>query len=214
MKLHLGCGEQYLKSYLNIDFPTSKHNVQKRAVADKFADILNLKYPSTSIEEIRLHHVFEHFSRATACALLSAWNIWLKDGGVLRIEVPDLEKMAKNITSYLLSKRKKFIAERHIFGSQEAPWATHFAGYTPKRLTNFLERYGFRVERIKKNNWKSTANIEVFAIKKTQKISLKEFEKITREYLGQFLLDSSENEQRLLNVWMKVYKSQIRNKFK
>jgi len=213
-KLHLGCGERYLKGYINIDFPPAFHSVQKRSVADRLIDIKNLKYPPQSIEEVRLHHVFEHFPRAVSSALLATWYTWLKNGGLLRIEVPDLEKMAQTITGRFSSKRKKLVAERHIFGSQEAPWATHFAGYTPLGLTDFLERYGFKVEKVKKNNWKGTSNIEVVAIKSDLDITTQGFEKITRNYLRQFLLDSSESEQRLLNVWMKVYQSQVKKNLK
>lgn len=209
-KLHLGCGERYLKGYINIDFPADLHRVQKHSVADRLIGIQKLKYPPETIDEIRLHHVFEHFSRAMASALLTTWHVWLKDGGLLRIEVPDLEKMAQNITSRFSSNRKKMMAERHIFGSQEAPWAVHFAGYTPSRLTSFLEKYGFKVIKIKKNHWKATANIEIFAVKNNQKITLKKFEEITRQYLRQFLVDNSSSEQKLLKVWMKDYHDQIK----
>ena len=201
MKLHLGCGERYLKDYVNIDFPQVLHSVQKHSVADRLIDIRNLKYPPKSIEEIRLHHVFEHFPRVTACALLTDWNTWLKDNGVLKIEVPDTEIMFKNYDNR---------AQRHIFGSQEASWATHFAGYTSKNLTSFLAMYGFAIKEIKKNNWKGTANIEIVAVKKGKRITLKQFEKITRKYLKSFLIDGSCSERRLLKVWMKNYNDQIK----
>lgn len=201
MKLHLGCGEHYLKGYLNIDFPSLRHSVQKKTVADKFADILKLNFPPGSIEEIRLHHVFEHFPRAVACALLTGWHTWLENHGILRIEVPDLEKMFRNYNC---------LAQRHIFGSQEASWAYHLCGYTTESIGDFLTRYGFGIKKIKKNNWKGTANIEVFAVKEGRKMSLEEFEKITRKYLSQFLLDNSSSERELFKVWMKNYNDQIK----
>ena len=34
-------------------------------------------------------------------------------------------------------------------------------------------------------------------------------EKITKKYLSSFLLDKSKSEQRLLNVWMEIYKNQV-----
>lgn len=81
-KIHLGCGERYLEGYLNIDFPSSEHH-----------NLLEFSYEKESVSEIRLHHVFEHFDRATALALFSPW------------------------------KRKRLVATRHIFGSHEASWA-------------------------------------------------------------------------------------------
>lgn len=210
MKLHLGCGERYLKDYVNIDFPAAKHTVQKQSVADRLIDIHNLRYSLQTVEEIRLHHVFEHFSRTVACALLVIWHSWLINGGVLRIEVPDFEKMARHITNRFSSKRKKLVAERHIFGSQEAPWGTHFAGYTTKRLTDLLERYEFRVDNIRNNSWKNTANIEVFATKTYSNKTVEQFEKITQKYLGSFLLDNSGSERKLLEVWMDIYRNQVK----
>ena len=85
MKLHLGCGQRYFEGYVNIDYPQSEHTVQQKSVADQFANLMELRYRKGTIDEVRLHHVFEHFPRATACALLASWNSWLKIGGILRI---------------------------------------------------------------------------------------------------------------------------------
>jgi predicted SAM-dependent methyltransferase len=81
VKLHLGYGQRYLEGYVNIDFPVSEDTLQKDNVADLHAGILGLRYPVGSVEEIRLHHVFEHFSRPVACALLASWFSWLYPGG-------------------------------------------------------------------------------------------------------------------------------------
>lgn len=67
LKLHLGCGEVYLDGYRNIDYPPSEHTVQTQTKVDEYADILReLVYPRASIEEVRLHHVFEHFTHPGA----------------------------------------------------------------------------------------------------------------------------------------------------
>jgi predicted SAM-dependent methyltransferase len=95
MKLHLGCGQKYMEGYINIDYPSSEHTIQQTSVADEFHNLYELKYSAQSIEEIRLHHVFEHFERMSACAFMAAWNSWLKLGGILRIEVPDFETTFK-----------------------------------------------------------------------------------------------------------------------
>jgi predicted SAM-dependent methyltransferase len=213
-KLHLGCGERYLEGYINIDFPPAKHSIQKETVADRLVDIRKLKYQPGTIEEIRLHHVFEHFPRTVACALLVIWHTWLEQGGVLRIEVPDLEKMAQKIVSRFSSRKNILLAERHIFGSQEAPWAVHYTGYSPDDLTYFLEKYGFKVNKIKKNSWKGTSNVEVFAIKDDASLTFRDFEKITKKYLGMFLVDNSASEKELLQVWMKTYRDQIQKSLK
>lgn len=209
LKLHLGCGERYLDGYKNVDFPANEHSVQTKRVADEYVDILTLRYPAESIEEIRLHHVFEHFTRPIACALLSCWFSWLKPRGLLRIEVPDFQKTAWMILRPAVSLRRRLIAERHLFGTHEADWAIHCDGYTNKILKSMVEIFGYRVSKIIKNSWMSTYNLELFAIKKEEQITRLDFENIAEKYLRTYLLDGSETEKRLLKVWMSTFKKQI-----
>ena len=209
MKLHLGCGQRYLPGYVNIDFADSAHTVQEKSIADLLADILELQYASDSIEEIRLHHVFEHFPRPVACALLSGWYSWLKQGGVLHIEVPDFQKTAQVMLRPLRSFKKQAVAERHLFGSHEAHWAVHCEGYTPAILQKMIESFGFTVRQIKKNSWMGTYNFELFAEKSAKMTSKNEFAKITEAFLKNYLLDEGESESRLLGVWMDIYNKQI-----
>jgi len=209
MKLHLGCGQRYLEGYVNIDFPSSSHSVQEKSVADLHADILSLSYSSEIIEEIRLHHVFEHFPRPIACALLASWFFWLKHGGLLRIEVPDFQRTARVISSAFSLIPKRAVAERHLFGSHEADWAVHCEGYTPSMLKKMVETFGFRVKEIKKNSWMGTFNFELLATKNNKDISRVAFDNIVSGYLKNYLLDDSASEDRLLEVWMKKYKKQL-----
>ncbi len=209
MKLHLGCGQRYLQGYNNIDFPSSSHSVQEKSVADLQADILSLRFAHQSIEEIRLHHVYEHFPRPVASALLVSWFSWLEPGGVLHIEVPDFQKTARRILNPFVTFKKKAVAERHLFGSHEAGWAVHCEGYTPETLKKMLEYFGFKVIKIKKNSWLGTYNFELYACKTAKEISLNEFAIITKNYLKEFLLDEGVSETRLLIVWLDIYSHQI-----
>ena len=92
MKPHLGCGERYINGYINIDFPSESRTVMDTSKADIHTNILELNYSLESIDEIRLHHVFEHFTRPVASALIAGWYSWLKPGGKMHIEVPDFEE--------------------------------------------------------------------------------------------------------------------------
>ena len=72
IKLHLGCGETILPGYVNIDYPKDQHNIMNVS-PDLAADLTRLACRENSIDEIRLHHVFEHFNRIAALwACLSA----------------------------------------------------------------------------------------------------------------------------------------------
>jgi predicted SAM-dependent methyltransferase len=140
IKLHLGCGEQYLEGYTNIDFPVEEHSVMKPK-ADKFADIRSLQYESGSISEIRSHHVFEHFSRAETLKLLKQWHGWLQVGGKLVIETPDFENSIKKFIFADIQTQSQLL--RHIFGSQEAKWAYHLDGWYAKKFKYILKQFGF-----------------------------------------------------------------------
>ena len=157
MRLHLGCGERRLPGYHNVDFGGDHHTVLNPA-ADEVADITLLRYPAGSIEEIRLHHVFEHFCRAQAVALLLVWQSWLRPGGILRIEVPDFAASARAALGLLASRQRQSVAIRHIFGSQEAGWADHKAGYTARTLRDLVSRCGFVAGKLRRAAWRGTYN--------------------------------------------------------
>ncbi len=209
MKLHLGCGQRYFEGYVNIDFPLTEHTVQQDSVADELANLLELKYADESIDEVRLHHVFEHFSRPVTCALLTNWYGWLKMGGVLHIEVPDFERTAKAALSIFSSEKEKFVAMRHIFGSQEAHWAVHYEGYSPKSLSRLMETFGFEVTEIRKNDHKGTYNVEVLAKKKEQHVTLSELTNRAEAYQKNYLVDESVSELMMLNTWMDIYRQHL-----
>jgi hypothetical protein len=206
MKLHLGCGQRYLEGYVNIDFPASEHTVQIKPVADEFGDITKLRYKAASIEEVRLHHTYEHFIRSVACGLLASWHSWLKDGGTVHIEVPDFTRTAISVLNPLSDEHTKAVGLRHIFGSNEADWAIHYEGWTLPRLKKLLELFGFSVMAIDRNSWHGTFNIEVVAVKK-QNLSKDELEAKAKTYLSDFILD--ESELPLLEVWVGQYRDQI-----
>jgi predicted SAM-dependent methyltransferase len=212
MKLHLGCGQKYLEGYINIDYPMTEHSVQQKSVADELANLMELRYKPGSIDEVRLHHVFEHFSRSTASALLASWNSWLKEGGVLRIEVPDFEKTGKVALSRFSSKKGKSVAIRHIFGSQEAHWAVHYHGYTPSGLAAYIESYGFKVQKKDKNSHLGTYNVDITAIKQSSK-SKAESLAITKDYLSTFMVADVESERFMLETWFKEYDLQVEKTF-
>jgi len=115
----------------------SEHTVQTVVGADIFADISILNFPSCSVDEIRSHHVFEHFNRSVALALLCKWHQWLKIGGTLIVETPDFEASINSLVSSRYNYHQKQVIIRHIFGSHENYWAIHCDGGTKKSFTIF-----------------------------------------------------------------------------
>lgn len=215
MKLHLGCGRKYLEGYVNIDFPDSEHTVQKDLTADVYADIHGLVYPHDSIDEIRLHHVFEHFSRPTALALLCRWRNWLKPGGVLRLETPDAMACFKQMFSPFSSFSAKQQVMRHLFGSHEAEWAFHADGWYEEKFRVTLSKLGYSSIRVVKTKWEMLRNIEVTATKSSETCGYAEFEKAVEELLTMSAVTLKqeqvrivpESEKAMVKVWMDAWKS-------
>jgi predicted SAM-dependent methyltransferase len=208
MKLHLGCGQRYLQGYTNIDFPLEQHTVQQKSIADELCDLRELHYPAETIAEVRCHHVFEHFPKAEAAALLAAWNSWLKDGGIVHIEVPDFRKSAIAAISHFRSRQKRYVALRHIFGSQEASWAIHYEGYTANHLVQFLATFGFMKKKVLRNSYRGTFNIEIIAVK-SRGISVDEAERAASGYFEDFLVAPVPGEFALKEYWLKQFRIQL-----
>lgn len=151
IKLHLGCQGKYLEGYVNIDLPSESHPVEKEKV-DVYADVRELVYKDESVDEVRSHHLLEHFSRQEALLLISRWHRWLKIGGMVHIETPDFEESAKKFLQS--SIEDQFVFGRHIYGSHEAEWAYHKDFWSENKYRYVLERLGygeFRFEKFSNN---------------------------------------------------------------
>lgn len=213
MKLHLGCGQIYLDGYINIDYPLDKHSVQKKSVADKLADITALKYKSETVDEVRLHHLFEHFPRTQAVALFASWHSWLKKGGLVHIEVPDFFATADLALNPSTSDTDRNIAIRHIFGSNEADWAVHYDAWGEDRFRELCKTFGFKLIEVKRNEYLATRNIEIIAKKNKSTPPKDKIQKIAEKYLKQFTLNDSDFETKLLGIWMKHFNTQLKKGF-
>ncbi|MBU0636704.1 hypothetical protein KKH16_00645, partial [Patescibacteria group bacterium] len=135
---------------------------------------------------------------------------WLKKDGVLRIEVPDFDRSSIHVLNPFSSERTKCAALRHIFGSQEAFWAIHLEGWSPKRLKKVLMLFGFDIIKIIKNSWKNTYNFEIIATKTEEEYDQKKYEQIAEKILKNYLVDNSETEQRLFSVWINKFNKQMK----
>lgn len=149
LKLHLGCGRNYLDGYINIDLPQEKQELME-AKADVYKDIRELDYPENSADEVRNHHLLEHFTRQEAIKLLLQWRRWLKPDGVLIIETPDFEECVKLFLNSDL--KTKFKIARHIFGSHESKWAVHKDFWAKDKFEFILTKLGFEIVKIKQFN--------------------------------------------------------------
>ncbi len=217
MKLHLGCGQRYLKGYVNIDYPPDFQSVQLNIKADLYQDITKLNYEKNSIDEIRLHHVFEHFMRPDALAQLCKWREWLKVGGLLKIETPDAMAGFKIMSSPLFSYPDKQQVLRHIFGSHEASWAIHCDGWYKNKFEDTLKELGFNKLKFKKNSRGLLRNIEVLAYKTGEAFNHEKYKKKVTKLLAFSTIKFKTkdrnvpegSEAKMLKIWVKKWKKNL-----
>ena len=209
LRLHLGCGENHFDGYVNIDFPPSEHTTQTRVAADLFADITLLDFPDEAVDEIRLHHVFEHFGRSQALALLIRWHGWLKVGGILHIETPDVIGCAKALLSNIPYKTKQAFL-RHAFGSHEAMWAYHYDGWYEEKFQHVLTQLGFEV-RCRLSQWRNDpklTNVEAIAIKKLH-VNKNDLLKAADSILLDSMVADVPGEQLMHKVWCDLLRDEL-----
>ncbi|MDC0490310.1 methyltransferase domain-containing protein [Paracoccaceae bacterium] len=94
VNLHLGCGGDNIKGWVNLDLYDFDEADTSRSGShyDIKMDIRQLDLPDNSADKILLVHVMEHFVRWEALKMIRHWYDKLKPGGVLIIETPDLDK--------------------------------------------------------------------------------------------------------------------------
>ncbi len=202
LRLHLGCGQRYFSEHINIDFPSTEHTVQDHSCADYFANITELQFPANTVDEVRSHHVFEHFTRQEALAMLAAWHTWLKVGGIIIIETPDFDASIKQLADPRYSYQEKQAIMRHVFGSHEAHWAIHCDGWYQEKYEHVLSVLGFEILDIKKEEYLVTRNIIVTA-RKAQNIDIHILASRAKSILRESLVCPQETE--MFAIWTKDF---------
>jgi len=195
-----------LVGYINVDLPADLHTVQKRTRVDVYADILHVSFRQNSLDEIRLHHVFEHFGRPAAIRLLIEWYGWLKAGGKLVIETPDWEGSLRLFAQADdLGAQSKIL--RQLCGSHESEWAFHRDTWYERKFSEFLHALGFGELVFKHAVWNSLANITVTATKLPPERRRDELISAGEGLLRLSIVDDSETEQTMLKVWIRELRS-------
>jgi len=131
LALHLGCGQQRLKGFLNIDMIASP-------AVDLLCDSRRIPVAAGAVSRIETYHMIEHLPRHDFLEALFEWNRVLEEGGTLIIECPDFDATVKE---YVEGKRFRI---NNIFGLQRHPGDYHLFGYTFTYLAEILQEVGFR----------------------------------------------------------------------
>ena len=141
LRLHLGCGDKKIESWINIDS-------RKLSGVDLVQDLENLKkFKDNSVEVIYASHLLEHFSHKKTNKILQEWARVLKKGGKIFLAVPDFNKL---LLKFLILRDTKVIKDP-LLGAQDYPSNFHQAIFNFKSLKRELKTAGLsKIKKIKK----------------------------------------------------------------
>lgn len=195
-KLHLGCGSRLLPGYINIDLNVPKTDsegtqgfkFQKLDVRD-----IGKYYGEESVEEIRSEHLFEHFSRVEATAVLIQWTRIIREGGILSIQVPDFGAICKDFLD--APPGKKILFARHLEGDQAAEWAFHRVLWFKERFEMILPLMGYEYLRFNFVKWPHYPNLQNLTVQ-AQKHNKRSWEQLYvagKEFLKTCMVSTAEH---------------------
>lgn len=147
LKLNLGSGPEHLKikDYENIDLKDGK-------------SAYPLQYNSETVDEIRASHILEHFGKHEVQQVLKNWVDKLRPGGVLKIAVPDFDKIAK---AYVDQQKMEHSPNDYIMGGQSDENDFHKSMFNKAILTKLLEAVGLRDIQVWDSQIKDCASLPV-----------------------------------------------------
>lgn len=126
MRLNVGSGWFPLEGWTNID---------QHAPADIQGDFRNMTF--RDVDEINASHLLEHVSWRETGQVLSLLRSWLRDGGKLTVEVPDMQTIMRQGPSGDLWLP-------YVYGSHEHDGEHHKAGFTKASLDDALRQARYR----------------------------------------------------------------------
>jgi len=154
LKLNLGCGLDKREGWVNID-------IRKEVKPDLVLDLERecLPYEDNSVDEIMAKDVLEHFSWRRIEGILQDWHRVLKPGGKLFIQTPNLNSIIIKWCNKKIEGWKEM--SFWLYGEQNYPENLHKCIFTETDIFFLLERIGFKVEKIRRDN----TNLLVWAYK-------------------------------------------------
>jgi len=155
IKLNLGCGDRKLHGFVNVDARDDLN-------PDVVWDVTRIHEKFYDVDLIYACHVLEHFPTQpfeyqprTWKDVLESWHAALKEGGVLRLSVPDIKAACEY---YILTN--DFEAVRAFFyGGQKYDFDFHYQGWSHDTLEKALLEIGFKEIRL--YDWRKTEHFYV-----------------------------------------------------
>lgn len=119
--LNIGSGNKYLVDFINLEkFKESHHHRGKTVEPDVYGDAHKLPFKDKSFNTVYMRHLLEHLE-VPLMSLAEAHRV-LKKGGIIRVEVPDGNRV-------------------HIERDE------HLYSWTEWTLKNIIKYVGFKIKR-------------------------------------------------------------------
>jgi predicted SAM-dependent methyltransferase len=149
VKLHLGCGSKHIDGFINVD-------IREEVNPDLIDDIGKLEsIKENSVDLIYVCHTLEHFGRHEYMTILERWFELLKEGGIIRISVPDFGKVVEYYNE--TGDVTKLIGL--LYGGQTYAENYHYITWDFQSLKNDLVKVGFKA--VLKYDWRDTEHSEL-----------------------------------------------------
>ena len=133
--IHIGCGLRNSPEFINIDARPLAH------VHIATDDITSLgDFQTGTVDLVYMCHILEHIRKDDLKNVLLEMNRVLKDGGVLRISVPDFDKL---IEVYNASAKDVNAISNQLMGGQDHEYNIHYSVFNRGRLSELLREAGF-----------------------------------------------------------------------
>ncbi len=150
IRLNLGCGKRYIPGFIHVDLDDFPHIDYKSDVSD-----LHM-FKDSSVDLIYSSHTLEYFDRFDVLNVLKEWRRVLKQGGVLRVAVPDFAALARVYSEYhdlnkIIGPLYGRIAVKTPDGEKKF---YHKTVYDFESLKAVLESAGFR--QVRRYDWRQT----------------------------------------------------------
>lgn len=163
MKLLLGCGAKKMKGWVGVDIneKLNPHVVDNVVYLKKFSD--------SYADELKSQFVFEHLCYADALEALRNWFRVLKPGGVVSIELPNLDECYKMVKSNNSEERQ--LGFFGLFGDSSSVYLMHKSGWSFDTLEKKLLEAGFvevssaKPERVNRCTGKYKRDMRLVAVK-------------------------------------------------
>ncbi len=137
--LHIGCGEINSPEFVNVDAQPYPHvHVIKN-------DVTNLPmFESGSVDLVYMCHILEHLTATELSATLTEMKRILKPNGVLRVSVPDFDRI---IDIYQDAGRQVQAIRSPLLGSHLNAYDVHHLVFNQEWLSTQLKQAGFSLVR-------------------------------------------------------------------